>query len=173
MFERYVCELAWTGNLVGSSTRVFQGLSAGKMEQPPTTGDGPDGPPPAPLLPVEPLPLELPLPPLELPLVPLPLPPLLVPELLPEPFDPLLDPLPPLSLEPLEPAGVGQGFVLVELAQAAAAAQVPTHNDRIRKRCIFAPPRLRRRRNASSGPAARCTSFPRKQRSIRDSQRAP
>jgi hypothetical protein len=147
------------------------------------TGDGPDGPPPAPLLPLEVPPLELlpplvlpplVLPPLEPPTVPLLLPLLLPPGwpklpelLLPEPLDPL-PPLSPVPLDPLlDPEGVDQGSVVFEDAQAAAAAQVPTQNDTICKRFIFPPSRLRRRRNASSGPSTRATSFPRKQRSMR------
>jgi hypothetical protein len=195
MLAMYVCELAWTGNWVGSSTRVFHGLSAGKMEQPPMTGDEPEAPPVAPPLPLDVPPPELPLlpplplllvppppvlPPLELPLGAPPLPPpllpplpppmpppapglplpLVEPPLLPELPPELLDPLPPLSpapLEaPLEPPGVDQGSVVFELAQATAAAQVPTQSDTIRKRCMFGPPRLRRRRIASGGPADRC-----------------
>jgi hypothetical protein len=172
MLDMNVCELAWTGNLAGSSTRVFHGLSAGKMEQPPMTGEGPAGPPPAPPLPLDVAPLEPPLvllPPPVLPLLPLALPlaPLLVPGLpllppvLPELPPELLDPLAPLSPAPadppLEPPGVGQGFVVFELAQATEATQVPTQNDTIRQRCISAPPRLGRRsaRIASGGPAAR------------------
>jgi hypothetical protein len=159
MLDMNVCELAWTGNLLGSSTRVFHGLSAGKMEQPPMTGEGPAGPPPAPPLPLDVVPLEPPLvlpppllPPLELPLVPpaplltplllpllvpglplLPVGPPVLPELPPE----LLDPLAPLSPAPLDPPleapGVDHGFVFSELAQATAAAHVPTHNDTIRQ----------------------------------------
>ncbi len=89
-----VDELGWTGNFVVSSMRVFQGLSAGKMSQPPMLGTAPAGPP-----------LLLPLPPLLLPLLPLLL--LLPPEpLLPDPpLLPLLlvlpPPLPPLPPEPL------------------------------------------------------------------------
>ena len=38
MLATYVADCGWTGKATGSSTRVFQGLSAGKMVQPPIVG---------------------------------------------------------------------------------------------------------------------------------------
>jgi hypothetical protein len=41
MLAMYVAELASTGHLLVSSTRVFHALSAGKIGQPPIVGTGP------------------------------------------------------------------------------------------------------------------------------------
>jgi hypothetical protein len=179
MLAMYVAELGSTGYFVVSSMRVFHGLSAGKIAQPPKVGMEPVPPPlllPLPLLPD----------PLLLPELPLPLPPLLLDPLLdPPPLDPLLldplllDPLllpwPPLLLEllellelPLAPPSVSLVARLPSLAESPPAhpATTPAHThhdtrERTRITTSFCSPLRGADQAAAAGASANNAVFSR------------
>ena len=141
MLARYVADIGWTGYAVVSSIRVFHGLSAGNIWQPPIVGTA--AVPPPLLLVLDPLP-ELPLLLPELPeLLPvlappepllLLLPPLLDPLLLPvllllELPLPELDPVLELPLSPVPPSVVVVATEPSPVASLAHPARRPTATD--------------------------------------------